>query len=306
MKTILTFSVVLLASTSSLVAEEAKTLLRDGIFAEEAKKDHQTAIQKYELLLKQFKEDRKIVVVALYRLAEIQRKEGKKKQAAKLYYRLLEEFPNMEPHTTMSRKKLIALGEKLPEKKTAPFDEEEKELARLKKIEITSPDLFRDPRNIENAAKNNWLRVINYLVKKGTDVNQSGALFNAVDFGHLTACKILLDAGCDPNSKKNSKALEFAFQSGYTEIMKLLIKSGADLKGENGNWVPANTDEDTLLSNINIVIKGGYNIDTISPDLNTHFTGKGGGLIHQAAIFNRIDLLDFLLKKNANIKRTHK
>ena len=67
---------------TGLIAEESDTLLRDALFAEEAQQDHATAIQKYTKLLSQYEKERKVAVVALFRLAEIHRKDGQTKQAA--------------------------------------------------------------------------------------------------------------------------------------------------------------------------------------------------------------------------------
>lgn len=309
MKALILSTLVWVGLFASLSAEESRILLQDALFAEEARQDHATAIQKYSKLLEQFKKERQVAVVALYRLAEIHRKQGNKRQAADYYRQLLDEFPGMEPHNRMSRANLVVLGEKLPESGAMPLDVESRELARLKKIETTSPDLFKDPANLEKAASENWLRVMAYLIKKGADVNRGGALDCAAGNGHLAACQLLIKHGCDLNAGENSEALWSAFSSDYTEVIKCLLRSGVDLSGDRCAWLPNSlitVRGAKPLSQIQLIIEAGCNINVMSTQLDVTRTSRyrirGGGLLH-AAVMQGDDgkLLKYLLSKNPDL-----
>jgi len=179
MKTLYRFitvhAILLIAVTADEANEQSNKMLRDALFAEEANQDYKTATEKYQTLIANFDKECQIAVTALYRLAEIHRKQGNKTEAATLYKRIVNEFPSMETHVTLSRENLLALGEKSPKQPLIYVGAESRELTRLKKLEVTSPDLFKLTENLENAARNNKLLIIAYLLEKNPDINQSSA-----------------------------------------------------------------------------------------------------------------------------------
>ena len=301
-------TVITISLTAGTADEQSSKILRDALFAEEANQDYKTATEKYETLLANFDKERQIAATALYRLAEIHRKQGKKSEASALYKRILTEFPNAEIQVRLSRENLTALGEKAPEQPLITLDEEAKELARLKKLEVTSPDLFKLTKNLENAAKNNHLRIIAYLISKNQDINQSAALAIASGHGHLSACKMLLDAGCDLNSGENSYAVEEAFIKGHTEVIKLLLKRGANVKGHK--WLPSRIEGDTPLSLIKLIVEAGYDVNTSYSSFKL-FGNSGNfrnattvGLLQKAICISHDALVDYLLEKKVDVNLT--
>jgi ankyrin repeat protein len=61
------------------------------------------------------------------------------------------------------------------------------------------------------------------------------AFANAAKDGDKLAVELFLDAGMNVDAKSNSpRALEYASQYGQTEIVKLLLDKGADVKGDAG------------------------------------------------------------------------
>ena len=303
MKTVFLSILCLLSYIIGLSAQESRTLLRDALFAEEAQQDYKTAVEKYKKLLASFKKERAIAVTALYRLAEIQRKQGKKKEAAALYRQLIIEFPGMEPQNRMSRDNLLALGEKIPAGAPTLLDEESREIARLKKLQVTSPDIFRDSLNLDDASSKGWLKVMAYLIEQGADVNQGQALRIAAKNGNLSVCKFLLKNGCDPNRGENSSALRAAWGNNYIHTTKLILSRIKPATLKNWTWVPGMMGKKTTLEAVQLAIQAGYPINTITKYGNTdrNMAFRVGGILHVAIQYHHIDIIDFLLKKNADV-----
>ena len=185
--------------------KDLEGLLREALFEEEASQDLTQAAEGYEKLLETYRSQRQFAATALFRLAEVRRKQERPKDAAKLYQRLLAEFPNNEVLARLSRENLFAIGEALPTAETALglLDEEGKEIERLRKIISDSPDLISalDKEGcapIHRAAKNGHLRVLEFLLENGVDVdhetNQGTALSIAAQYGHLKTCEYLITA----------------------------------------------------------------------------------------------------------------
>jgi hypothetical protein len=88
-----TFFILLFLLVPHVRAQTSKELLADGLFAEEANGDLKVAAEKYEALLKAFEEERTIAATALYRLAQVRRKEGNEKEEVKLLQKVMVDFP---------------------------------------------------------------------------------------------------------------------------------------------------------------------------------------------------------------------
>src|SRR5262245_527453 len=154
-------------------APELRTLLRDALFEEEATRDLAKAAAGYEALLTKWAEQRPVAAAALFRLAEVRRKQDRKDDAVALYQRLLREFPDVEPHARISRENLAALGGKeppppgaTPAGDTMPSPEEATALARVQKLAVESPDLLNS-QELTAAAGKGWLSVVRFLLSKG-------------------------------------------------------------------------------------------------------------------------------------------
>lgn len=231
------FFIALLTVFPLVHAQSSKELLRDGLFAEESEGDLKTATEKYEQLLKTFEQERKVAAVALYRLAAVKRKEGDEKGALALYEEFARKFGDIEPQAGLVKENYLALSGKALAVGEAVLSEEDKELARLKKLAVTSPDLLKKGEGMQNAIRKGWIRVVSYLLKNGASPNLDGPLHQAVSEGHLEICRLLLEAGADPDEPgfgRRGGALRLAVEEQYLEITKLLIEKGADPSGLKG------------------------------------------------------------------------
>jgi hypothetical protein len=211
-------------------AQDSRTLLRDGLFAEESEGDLTTAAAKYEALVKRYGEERKLAAVALYRLAEVRRRQDRKEDAVKLYEKLLLEFVGVEPQGKMAKENLLALGGKMPAVLSGVMDDEEMELVRLKKLALTSPDVVASGNSVQKAIKQSWYRVLGYYLENGYDSNQDGILRYAAGDGNLEACRQLVEAGADPNLEENRESLRTAIEQGFAKITDYLIEKGAKVE----------------------------------------------------------------------------
>lgn len=86
--------------------KDARKLLQEGLFEEEANRDLDKASAAYEGVIKQYNDQRNIAATAIFRMAEIRTKQGKKEEATKLFQQLLKEFPDQEPLMKVARERL--------------------------------------------------------------------------------------------------------------------------------------------------------------------------------------------------------
>ena len=110
-----TFFILLFLLVPHVQAQTSRELLADGLFAEEANGDLKVAAERYEALLKAFEEERKIAATALYRLAQVRRKEGNEKEEVKLLQKVIVDFPGVPPLEKLARERLEKLGKVVPE-----------------------------------------------------------------------------------------------------------------------------------------------------------------------------------------------
>lgn len=89
-------------------------LLRDGLYAEEVTRDAEAAAKQYEQVLARYAEQREFAATALFRLAEVRRKQDRKDDAIQLYQRFLTEFPDSATQAKLARENLATLGAKVP------------------------------------------------------------------------------------------------------------------------------------------------------------------------------------------------
>ena len=86
------------------------------------------------------------------------------------------------------------------------------------------------------ASRNNSVKIVNFLLKAGADINQNNrfgetALMIAVGFGRKEVVKMLLEAGANVNipNLSGTTALIGASGFGCVKIVKMLVKAGADV-----------------------------------------------------------------------------
>ncbi|HSP42085.1 MAG TPA: tetratricopeptide repeat protein, partial [Luteolibacter sp.] len=102
----------LLLPWSALRADEPalSELLRDALYTEEVARDSEKAAKQYEELLARHDAQKTFAAAALFRLAEVRRKQDRKDDAIQLYQRLIAEFPYAETETKRAKENLAVLG----------------------------------------------------------------------------------------------------------------------------------------------------------------------------------------------------
>lgn len=222
---------------------DLRTLLRDALFEEEATRDLTKAAVGYEALLASWAEQRPTAAAALYRLAEVRRKQDRKADAIALYQRLLREFPDIEPHARLARENLTALGAKEPADSAAPSapsmdvlvtEEESTALVRIKKLAAESPDLLIG-QEFSTACAKGWLTVVRFLVSKGVNDNGDGFIL-AAENGHLAVVKELLPQ--KPLPEFMGRAVDGATVKNRVAVLKLLLEAGASPGGSSDTHEP--------------------------------------------------------------------
>lgn len=228
---------VLLAAEPPLDLSEA---LRKGLFAEEATRDLKAATQHYQAIIDAYGTQRKYAGTALFRLAEIKRKEGDKDAAAKLYQQVVVEFADDQTLASLSRDNLKALGVKTAstENEAAMVDDETKEIARLTALFETSPDLLsnwvgKEPPPLHAAVTKNQRKVVEFLLKRGVKVNLeaqgSTALDAACGAGNMAMATLLIEHGADIHGREaTTTPFGKAYDNRMTQVARMLIEKGAD------------------------------------------------------------------------------
>jgi ankyrin repeat protein len=214
-------------------------LLRDSLYEEEANRDLTKAAAGYEALLGAWSEVRPTAAAAMFRLAEVRRKQGRKEDAIGLYERLLREFPEMEVNVRLARENLAALGVRVAEGESGVGDvlltkEEAEALLRVKKLHAESPDLLIGP-EFTGACSSGWLGVVRFLVEKGVDDGGKG-LELAAGNGHLAIVRELLKG--KPSAAVLGSAVDVAAEKKRVAVLQLLLESGASADGSGGQRKP--------------------------------------------------------------------
>jgi ankyrin repeat protein len=106
------FVLIFLLATAAIRAQtnNLTVLLQQGLLEEQANGNLDAAIADYRSLAVEFDKDRPLAATAVFRLGECYRAQGKTKEAAAQYQRILREFPDQETLATMSRQNLTGLG----------------------------------------------------------------------------------------------------------------------------------------------------------------------------------------------------
>lgn len=241
-----------LGGLASPAAVAESPTLRDtfarGLMAEEVSRDLEAARRDYEAVLASFTDQRAVAAIALFRLAEIHRTQGRQDEAAAHYQRLLREFPDADREKDLARRQLeaweiavepAALGGAAP-------DGQERELQRLGKLRQSSPDVFRKSNGeLEIAISNNWSRVLEYLLREGLDPGY--ALRFASESGSLEAVKLILAGNNKPDPPSMREAVVAAVQNGYDEIFDSLVAAKLDLNSQDGERYRGNGAYGTVL-----------------------------------------------------------
>lgn len=302
---------------------DLQKLLQDALFAEEATQDLPKAAASYEAVMEAYAGQRRLAATALFRLAEVRRKQNRPQDAIAHYQHLLRDFAAEETLARLSRENLLALGVEDGELASPPpdhiDDEETREIARLKELIAKSPDLLRAPVKVEGeevalphlhrAAAAGQLRVIDFLLEQGLSVN-GGALRLAAEAGQKAACELLLQHGADINE---GNPLFAALRNGHMILAEFLLEKGADPDqrdiGPMRLPVPladGSFDSDIRPLHWAVWEKEMAVIDLLlKHDADVNATLNNGGVtpLHLAAHHDDADLLQRLIDHGADVAR---
>ena len=223
-------------------------LLKKGLFAEEASRELDAATRAYEELIRQFDQQRRIAATAIFRLAEVKRKQGDQAAATALYQRVMVEFRDEEELIKLAEANLRGMGIEPQGNGQTPLsaDPEMAELQRAKKLLQDSPDamLFTDKGTptLLLAAEKGWLRLAEFLIEHGARLDFIGdqeytPLHAAASAGHLKMVQFLLSKGAPVDAvgvdvlkyPKTMTALSRAVETDRMQVVKELIAHKADL-----------------------------------------------------------------------------
>ena len=155
--------------------------------------------------------------------------------------------------------------------------------------------------------------LVNWLLSKYVDKNNEEGLrelVNASDFQGATALmiasnsgfsylvEILLKNGADVNKEdlRGNTALHIACeQSGTIKTINILLDNGADInkRNRNGNTALHKTCCNNLEESTNLLIKRGADISILDQQANN--------VIHIACIYESVDVMPILLEQNIDI-----
>ena len=213
-----------------------RVLLRDGLYAEEVTRDAEAAANQYEQVITRYAEQRELAATALFRLAEVRRKQDRKDDAIQLYQRFLTEFSDSATQAKLARENLVTLGAQPPAATTPPTDPEAAELARLDGLSKSSPDIIRDPGTLFNAVKAGWSKVVRYLLSKGSHPYAGDVLRVAAGMGNLEIVKQLTDNDTAVPETVAAQAIQRAIRDDRQTVLEYLLKKGFKPGMTNGNY----------------------------------------------------------------------
>ncbi len=245
-------------------------LLQKGLLEEEGNQNLEAASAAYRELAAAFDHERRLAATALYRLAEIARKQNRRDEAVSLYQRITAEFATCEPMARMSRENLAALGAAAPATPAAAVPPAgTDELAGLRATLKQSPDLINSPDDeglcpIHRAAREGRSAVVTFLLENKVPV--------------------------DTLSKTGRTALHFASEAGHKAIAELLVEKGAKVDATVTETVPAKQEAIGTANGSTQwrVLEYGRRIDEATP-------------LHLALLNRRAALAEWLISKGANV-----
>jgi ankyrin repeat protein len=297
----------LILATAAARADEppVRDLLRDGLYAEEVTRDREAAAKSYEQVLARYSEQRAFAASALFRLAEVRRKQDRKDDAIELYQRLLTEFPDANPETKIAMENLAALGGKAPEVSRPAGDAESVELARLESLAKDAPDIILDPKTLEQAVTNGWSKVVAHLLAAGSQPYAGDALRIAAEKGYLEIVRQLTAGEAHVPAQVATAGIQAAIKFNRHTILDFLLQRGfkpGEMSGKYDSFEGASALAYALLIGTSqyaeTLLKYGADLDAISGDPDS--SEKSGGTALQRVIAEgKLDAANWLLDKGA-------
>jgi ankyrin repeat protein len=235
-------------------ADPLSEAFQRGLLAEETRADFQAASAAYGEVIRLADAQRDLIATALFRLSETQRRLSRTNDAIAGYRRLIREFSTQTNLVALATERLQALGgAETPQKSRDPSsslaaplkadegatDPESRELDRLRRMLVNSPDLIDAPQGenketpLQTAARLDHGRVVEFLLSQRVDP-KGGAqdrppLHLAAGAGHKRLVELLLKAGVPPDQldKSGMTPLHWAVRAGRPQVVQSLLASGA-------------------------------------------------------------------------------
>jgi ankyrin repeat protein len=238
-------------------ADPLSEAFQRGLLAEETRADFQAASAAYGEVIRLADAQRDLIATALFRLSETQRRLSRTNDAIAGYRRLIREFGTQTNLVVLATERLQALGGAEPPQKSrdpssslaallkadeGASDPESRELERLRRMLVNSPDLIDAPQGenketpLQTAARLDHGRVVEFLLSQRVDP-KGGAqgwppLHLAARAGHKRLVELLLKAGVPPDQldqldKDGETALHWAVRAGRQQVVQSLLASGA-------------------------------------------------------------------------------
>lgn len=272
--------------------------LRDALYTEEVTRDPEKAAEQYEQILARHDEQQAFAASALFRLAEVRRKQNRKDDAITLYQRLIAEFPNAQTECKLARENLAALGGKLPEAGTAPAPSnyEDEELARLEAKAKSSPDVLLDSgNNLSDAANKGHAKIVKRMLDAGCKPYQGSALENAAGIGNLEIVKLLTSHPDPVPAATGIAAISASIQNGRLTVLDYLLEKGI----KPGKMIIEDALMENKIPSAEILLKHGADLDEMmATDPGQGFEGMGTAL-HKAVSHGKPEVVKWLLEKGA-------
>ena len=235
-------------------ADPLSEAFQRGLLAEETRADFQAASAAYGEVIRLADAQRDLIATALFRLSETQRRLSRTNDAIDGYRRLIREFSTQTNLVVLATERLRTLGgAETPQKFRDPSsslaaplkadeeasDPESRELERLRRMLVNSPDLIDAPQGenketpLQTAARLDHGRVVEFLLSQRVDP-KGGAqdrppLHLAAGAGHKRLVELLLKAGVPPDQldKSGMTPLHWAVRAGRSQVVQSLLASGA-------------------------------------------------------------------------------
>lgn len=150
------------------------------------------------------------------------------------------------------------------------------------------------------AVSYNSVPIVNYLIEKGVDPkalqDDGQTLLWAAQ--NKPMAELLVAAGIDPKQKdiNGDTALHLACRHSLLELTEFLLDKGLDIEAK-GHWhmpplhIAASTGTGDPRPVVNLLLRRGADIDSRG--------FHGHTVIHECALYNRLDMADLLLARNA-------
>jgi ankyrin repeat protein len=235
-------------------ADPLNDAFQRGLLAEETRADFQAASAAYGEVIRLADAQRDLIATALFRLSESQRRLSRTNDAIAGYRRLIREFGTQTNLVALATERLRAWGAvEAPQTSRDPSsslaappkadegatDPESRELERLRRMLVNSPDLIDAPQGenketpLQTAARLDHGRVVEFLLSQRVDPKGGSQgwppLHLAAGAGHKRLVELLLKAGVPPDQldKDGETALHWAVRAGRSQVVQSLLASGA-------------------------------------------------------------------------------